>query len=87
MTWRVEHTAEFARALRKLDRPVAARIIVAVKRLEDLDDPTARCKALSGPLKGLWRLRVGDFRVIVDIRRSELVILALDVGNRSSIYD
>jgi len=30
---------------------------------------------------------VGDYRVILDIRRGELVIIALDVGNRSSIYD
>lgn len=49
--------------------------------------PSKRCKALSGPYTGLWRLRVGDYRVILDIRRAELIIIALDVGNRSSIYD
>jgi mRNA interferase RelE/StbE len=30
---------------------------------------------------------VGDYRVILDIRRGELVIIALDVGNRSGIYN
>lgn len=55
--------------------------------LVDLDDPQTRCKALTGPLAGLWRLRVGDYRVLLDIQRDELVIVALDVGHRSSIYD
>jgi len=61
--------------------------VEALVALESLDDPTKRCKALSGPYAGLWRLRVGDYRVILDIRRGELVIIALDVGNRSGIYD
>lgn len=44
---------------------------------------------MQGPVRpptGLWRLRVGDYRVILDMRRSELVIIALDVGNRDNIY-
>jgi len=30
---------------------------------------------------------VGDYRVILDVRRGELVIIGLDVGNRSGLYD
>lgn len=33
-----------------------------------------------------WRYRVGDYRIICDIRDSELIILALSIGHRSSIY-
>ena len=73
--------------MRKLDRQVAVRVLKSLAALENLDEPTQRFKALSGPYTGLWRLRVGDCRVILDIRRGELVIIALDVGNRSSIYD
>jgi len=87
MTWTIRTDRDFDRALRKLDRQVAARVLKALAALENLDDPTIRCKALSGPYTGLWRLRVGDYRVILDIRRGELIIIALDVGNRSSIYD
>ncbi len=87
MTWTVRTDRNFDRALRKLDRQVATRVLKALTALEGLDDPTERCKALSGPYTGLWRLRVGDYRVILDIRRGELVIIALDAGNRSSIYD
>ncbi len=87
MTWTIRTDSDFDRALRKLDRQVAARVLKALVALESLDDPTKRCKALSGAYAGLWRLRVGDYRVILDIRRGELVIIALDVGNRSGIYD
>ncbi|HET7385539.1 MAG TPA: type II toxin-antitoxin system RelE/ParE family toxin [Nocardioidaceae bacterium] len=87
MTWAIRTDRDFDRALKKLDRTVAARVLKALTALENLDDPTKRCKALSGPLAGLWRLRVGDYRVILDIRRRELVVIALDLGNRSSIYD
>ncbi len=87
MTWTIRTDRDVDRAVRKLDRPVAARVLRTLVALEDPDDPTTRCKALSGPYTGLWRLRVGDYRVILDIRRGELVVIALDVGNRSTIYD
>jgi mRNA interferase RelE/StbE len=52
--------------------------------LRQLNDPTTRCKALTGPLTGLWRLRVGDYRVIIDVRRAELTLVALDLGRTST---
>lgn len=87
MTWIIRTDRDFDRALKKLDRQVAARVLKALTALENLDDPAKRCKALTGPYAGLWRLRVGDYRVILDIRRGELIIIALDLGNRSNIYD
>ena len=87
MRWTIRTDRGFDRALKKVDRQVAMRVLKALTALEDLDDPTRRCKALVGPYSGLWRLRVGDYRVILDIRRQELVIIALDVGNRGSVYD
>lgn len=75
------------KAFKRLDKPNAARILRALRDLAELDHPEARCKALSGPLTGLWRLHVGQWRVILDIRRNTLVIVVLDVGNRSDVYD
>ncbi len=51
-----------------------------------LDDPRSRGKALTSNLVGLWRYRVGDYRVICDINDRELLILALDIGHRREIY-
>lgn len=87
MAWAVRLADECERSLLKLDKQVARRILVKLYGLADLDDPQSRCKALTGALAGLWRLRVGDYRVLLDIQRDQLVIVALDAGHRRSIYD
>lgn len=77
----------FDKRLRKLDRQMQRRLLVALLELVELPDPTERLKPLQHSKVGLWRLRVGDYRVIVSVRNSELVVIAVDVGQRSSIYD
>lgn len=42
MTWAIRTDRDFDRALKKLDRPVAARVLKALTALENLDDPTRR---------------------------------------------
>jgi mRNA interferase RelE/StbE len=42
---------------------------------------------LKGNLTGLWRYRVGDYRILCQIKDSELLILVVAVGNRKDIYD
>lgn len=84
--WDVQLTPRARKSLKQLDPQVARRIGSALQRLAQNDDPANSCKALSGPMTGLWRYRVGDYRVICDIQAGRLVILALDVGHRSSIY-
>ena len=81
MAWTVE-VSEFAeRQLRKLDRPVQKRL------LDWLDDRIEGCKTprhfgepLRGDLTGLWRYRVGDFRIICEIRDERLIVHALTIG-------
>lgn len=87
MAWSVRLSGDAERSLRKLDKQATRRILVKLYSLASLDDPRVRCKGLTGPLAGLWRLRVGDYRVLLDIRCSELVIVALDISHRSSVYD
>lgn len=86
MTWRVRTTAQFDKALKKLDRAIAARIIANLERIADLDDPRSTGKALSGDLVGFWRYRVGDYRVLVQFRDDQLTIIAITVGHRSKVY-
>ncbi len=43
-------------------------------------------KALTGGFAGLWRYRVGDYRIVCDIEDGELVVLVVDVAHRSRIY-
>ena len=56
------------------------------KNLKDTDNPKLHGKALTGNLKGLWRYRIMDYRLIVDIQDEELVIVAIDFEHRSKIY-
>lgn len=87
MTWTLFTDRDFDRELKRLDRQAQRLILTRLLRLAELDDPRVRLKPLSGPLAGLWRLRVDDYRVIIDVRVSEVVLVALDVGRRDSIYD
>lgn len=87
MSSQLTQTLRFTKALKKLDRPVSRRVLVALYELIELDDPTARLTPLQHGLAGLWRLGVGDYRVILDARRDDVVIVALARGHRSNIYD
>lgn len=86
MAWRVEFSKAADKVLRKLDRSVAAKIIDELEDISKLDNPRSRGKALQHNLSGLWRYRVGDYRIICDIEDGVLVILVVDVEHRSRVY-
>ena len=83
----VDYSKAASKALLKMDRSVSRMIYGWVNRnLEGTSDPRIHGKALTGNLAGLWRYRVGDYRLIAEIRDDRLVILMLEVGHRSGIY-
>ena len=86
MNWQISLSPNAAKWIRKADPQVARRIRDALRVIGSMENPRDRGKALSGNLAGLWRYRVGDYRIICDIRDSEFVILALEIGKRGSIY-
>ena len=87
MAWRIEYTDTARTQLRRLDRDTARRIINYMdERVAVLDAPRSVGQALTGPLGGLWRYRVGDCRVICDIQDDALRVLVLRVGRRDRVY-
>ena len=74
-------TAE--KQLYKLEREVQVRIISALERIRIRPYPHVK-KLVGIPY---FRLRVGDYRVILDIRDKELVIFVIEVGHRKQIYN
>ena len=87
MAWTIEVSNFAEKQLRKLDRPVQKRLV------DWLEDRIAGCKnprhfgePLRGGIAGLWRYRVGDYRIICEIQDQQLVVLALAVGHRREIY-
>jgi mRNA interferase RelE/StbE len=71
------------RQLKKLDRTIARRIFNKVGELAD--NPHRFVQRLAN--SPYYRLRVGDYRVILDIQETLLRILILKGGHRGSIYD
>lgn len=87
MAWTVEISPFAQKQLAKLDRPVAARIVDWLDdRIEGGKNPRHFGEALTGDLAGLWRYRVGDFRVGCEIHDARLVVLALSIGHRRDNY-
>jgi len=87
LAWRVEFTTEAAKQLRKLDRTVAGRIAAFLSEtVSSFPDPRLRGKALTGNLSGLWRYRVGKYRVLCQIDDGQLLVLVVQVDHRRDIY-
>ena len=86
-SWRVETSSEFDRSLRRLDHAAAVRVVNYLRALLELDDPRQRGRGLSANRAGFWRYRVGDYRILAEIRDDRLVVIALDVAHRSTAYD
>ncbi|MBC7705055.1 MAG: type II toxin-antitoxin system RelE/ParE family toxin [Rhodoferax sp.] len=87
MAWTIDYADTARSQLRKLDKQTARRIVDYMdERIADLENPRSAGKALTGPLGGLWRYRVGDCRVICDIQDGALRVLVVQVGNRRDVY-
>ncbi|MFI2240698.1 type II toxin-antitoxin system RelE/ParE family toxin [Streptomyces chrestomyceticus] len=86
MKYAFRFTAAAQRQLRAIDRPAAMRVLAALTALgEDPYREDADIKKLTGP-SGLYRLRVGNYRVAYLVEDGELVILVVKVGDRRDIY-
>jgi len=78
---RIEYKASVARDLRKLDRVGAIRVVNRLERV--VAGEGFRGEALSGEFAGLFRLRIGAFRVIY--ARTDEGYLVLRIGHRSDV--
>lgn len=87
MAWAVELLKSAAEDLHKLDPAIQERIRKFLyQRLSRLDNPQQIGKALRGNHAGLWRYRVGDYRLICQIEDTKLTILVIKIGHRKNIY-
>ena len=87
MGWTVEVSSFAEKQLRKLDRPIQKRLIDWLEdRIEGCKNPRHFGEPLRGEMAGLWRYRIGDYRIICEIQDQQLVVLALAVGYRREIY-
>ncbi len=81
-------TKRAQKELAKIDAPIRKTIIAWMeKNLQGTAVPSAYGKALTGDKKGYWRYRVGFYRIVAEIRDEELVIIAISIAHRSSVYE
>lgn len=84
--WSVETTDQFDREFKKLDRALQRRVVAYLHDVEGLDDPRRRRKGLTASHAGVWRYRVGDYRILAQLIDNTLTVLALRVGHRRDVY-
>lgn len=83
MTYSVRIKASAAKQLARLDARTRRLLVEQIDRLAT--DPHVGT-VLKGELDGLRRVRVGAYRIVFEVRKRELLVLALRVGHRSSVY-
>ncbi len=87
MAWTLRLSETAKRQLNKLDVGTAQTILRYLNRLLlETTDPRERGSGLRANLAGLWRYRVGDYRVICSIEEHALMVLVLQIGHRRDVY-
>jgi len=87
MVYKLEFSKRFDRQFSKLDKSTQRYIFNwLIKPLDNVENPRYSGKSLTGNKQGLWRYRIGNYRVIVDISDTNCVIIAVEVGHRKFIY-
>ncbi len=82
MTYSIRVTETAKKQLSKIDKQTAKRID---KRLREISsDPLLHVTRLVG--LEIYKLRVGDYRVLMSIQKEKLVIMVVEVGHRSNVY-
>ncbi len=85
--WKIEITRSAEKQIKKLGRAAQAAILRFLReRLLSAENPRQLGKPLQGEKGGLWRYRIGDYRLICDIQDEKITILVLRVGHRKDVY-
>jgi len=88
MSYTVLYTKETYKQLKKLDK-YTSRFVLAwiLKNLDGCSDPRQHGKPLKANHSGLWRYRIGDYRLLAEIDDDKIVIMMIAIGHRRDIYE
>jgi mRNA interferase RelE/StbE len=86
-SWRVEINRSAEKQIQKLNHTAQESIVRFLReRVQAADNPRQWGKPLHGDKGGLWRYRVGDYRLICDIQDERVTVLVVSVGHRKDVY-
>ena len=87
MIYQIVTTDKFDKSFKKLDKQTQKIIKAWIeKNLVGCENPRIHGKGLTANKSGQWRYRVGDYRILAEIRDNELVLVLVEAGHRSLIY-
>lgn len=82
----IEYAPAASKQFSRLDKSIQNRIKKYMSEIALLENPRSRGKALTSNLSGLWRYRVGDYRILCRIHDDKLIITVIEIGHRSTVY-
>jgi mRNA interferase RelE/StbE len=83
-SYKVEFEKSAKKSLDKLPIPIRNQLAVKIYSLKDDPRPDG-CKKLKGEID-LYRIRVGDYRVVYSIQDGKLIVMVVKVGHRRDVY-
>lgn len=87
MTYHVEFDKRAQKEFMKLDKPVRQQILLWLnKNIEGCDNPRWTGKGLTADKSGLWRYRIGKYRLICIIHGDHALVLVIKSGKHEAIY-
>ena len=87
MAWTASFEPRALDEFEELDKPIQKRIVRFLQdRILSRNDPRMLGKALTGDRAGLWRYRVGDYRVIARLNDQHETVLILRIAHRKEAY-
>lgn len=81
----IEFTRNATRELRRINNPILSRLMKAIEGLREDPRPQGSKKLVGQD--DLWRIRVGDYRIIYSIADAIKVVTITRVAHRSNVYD
>jgi mRNA interferase RelE/StbE len=85
MKYTVSLSREAFSSLSALDKSIAQRILDRISWLS-LHVEDVNHKALTGQLRSAFKLRVGDYRIIYEMNRSNSILIIRFIAHRSEVY-
>ncbi len=84
--WHIEYTESASKEILALDGNIKK---IIKKAIEDklMNDPLKFGSPLRRNLTGFFKLRVGNYRVIYQIKKNEVIVLVVAIGHRRQVYD
>jgi mRNA interferase RelE/StbE len=87
VAWKIEYAESVQKDIRKIDAQQRKRIREFLEiKVANLEDPRMLGKALTGSFSGLWRYRIGSYRIVTHIEDRDVRILVVKMAHRKEVY-